>query len=181
MVPCPTSPDCTLSARRSRQEYREAVVRLDASLHPPTHPTPEAPEGSTKWESLKRNAPQPKDQPSRHAFQGKGLDRSSLALPCASQPPVPPRGHFVDRQDRRYKGDPLCSSATQAQSSSRVLLPEGQLARPEEVVMAMMVPISTVTSVTTDATVHGAPTTPGIRLRAFIPCILSNVHSNTSK
>ena len=87
----------------------------------------------------------------------------------------------MDRQDCRYKGDPLCSFATQAQSSSRVLLPEGQLARPEEVVMAMMVSISAVISITMDATIYGAPTTPGIRLRAFIPCILSNLHSNPSE
>lgn len=38
----------------------------------------------------------------------------------------------MERQGPRSKGSPLCPLATQAQGSSRVLLPEGTAGRPEE-------------------------------------------------
>lgn len=47
--------------------------------------------------------------------------------------------------------------------------------------MAVMVPIITVISITINETIYWAPTRPGTGRGAFIPYILSNLHSNPSK
>ena len=86
--------------------------------------------------------PNPKTSQAGITFQGKGLDGSSSALHCASQLPVPPRGHCGWMGTPDPKGGPtvlLCHSglaflkSPAARGDSR-----GQLPRPEETVTAGM-------------------------------------------
>lgn len=110
LCPAPHPFALPLLARRSRQEHREAVVKPDVPLHTPIPtPTPQGLIRVYKMGKLKENCPQPKDQPSRPHLPVEGARLIILGPPSASQPPVPYRGHFMDRQGPRSKGEPTVS------------------------------------------------------------------------
>ena len=102
--PAPTSPAVPFQpegAQRSSSETWHVP-------HSPMQPQ-EAPEGFTKWQSLKRNAPQPKDQPSRHHLPGKGAGWIVLSPPLCLSASCPTQRTLWMDGNPRSKGGAHCA------------------------------------------------------------------------
>lgn len=147
-----------LPARRSLQEHREVVAKLDA---PPPHPR--RPQQGPQKGNLKRTVPNSEASQEGNTFQGK---EAGLTLPPASQPPAPPREHFLGRQ-----GCPIPQGAHYAHPPSKLRAPAARGScwpGLKEAVTAVSASITTGTSTTINATIYGAPTTPGTSLEHYL-------------
>lgn len=150
-----------LPARRSLQEHREVVAKLDA---PPPHPG--RPQQGPQKGNLKRTVPNSEASQEGNTFQGK---EAGMTFPPASQPPAPTQRTLSGKTGLSYTPrGPLYPSAIQAQGSSSPAARGSCWPGLKEAVTAVSAPITTVTSTTINATIYGAPTMPGTSLEHYL-------------